>query len=112
MSRSRPQPTGRAASATVWMEIGAGAAQSAEHADSSEEPLDVVRGEVEATVGDETGTLHTGDLAVVPAMELHLAPNLGDEQAARWLLPAVSCPTFAMPLGPAGPQIFVIGGPM
>lgn len=105
--------TGCAASATVWMEIAPGGAVT-EHADSSEELLYVVRGEVEATVGDESGTLRAGDLAVVPAMALHSLRNGGDEEARvlGFFAGSTNVATFTAPHGPGRPQVFVIGGPM
>lgn len=106
--------TGCAASSTVWMEIAPGGGVT-EHTDSSEELLYVVRGEVEATVGDETGTLRAGDLAVVPAMALHSLRNVGDEEARvlGFFAGSTNVATFtSAPHGPGGPQVFVIGGPM
>jgi quercetin dioxygenase-like cupin family protein len=106
--------TGCAASAAVWMEIAPGGTVQ-EHTDSAEELLYVARGEVEATIGDETGTLGAGELAVVPAMALHSLRNVGDEEARvlGFFAGSANVATFtAPPHGPGGPQIFVIGGPM
>jgi quercetin dioxygenase-like cupin family protein len=105
--------TGCAASATVWMEIAPGG-EVTEHTDSAEELLYVVRGEVQAVVGDENGTLRAGDLAVVPAMAPHSLRNVGDEEARvlGFFAGSTNVATFTEPHGPAGAQIFVIGGPM
>ncbi|WP_254522565.1 cupin domain-containing protein [Natrinema caseinilyticum] len=51
------------------------------HRDSNEELLVVTAGRVDATVGDETITLETGQCAVVPEMEPHGVANGGDETA-------------------------------
>jgi quercetin dioxygenase-like cupin family protein len=105
--------TGCAASATVWMEIAPGGVVG-EHTDSAEELLYVARGEVEAMIGDEAGTLRAGDLAVVPAMAPHSLRNVGDEEARvlGFFAGSTNVATFADPLGPAAARIFVIGGPM
>ena len=52
-----------------------------EHTDSAEEWLLCLEGTVEATVGDETGTLEAGQLALVPALAPHSARNVGDGPA-------------------------------
>lgn len=105
--------TGCAASSTVWMEIAPGGAV-AEHTDSAEELLYIVCGEVEAAVGEESGTLRAGDLAVVPAMAPHALRNLGDNEARvlGFFAGSTNVATFTEPHGPAGPRVFVIGGPM
>jgi mannose-6-phosphate isomerase-like protein (cupin superfamily) len=47
------------------------------HMDSAEEMLLVLEGEVEVTVGSETGRLSKGQLAVVPKMVPHDINNTG-----------------------------------
>ena len=69
--------TGSADSAVVYFEIEPGDKLST-HTDSAEEVLYVVQGEAEAHVGDETGRLSAGDLAVIPAMVPHGLRNVGD----------------------------------
>lgn len=105
--------TGAAATSTVWMQIEPGGLV-AEHTDSAEELLYVVRGEVEASVGDERGTLHAGDLALVPAMAPHSLRNIGDRDARvlGFFGGSTNVATFAEPHGPQGARVFVIGGPM
>jgi quercetin dioxygenase-like cupin family protein len=105
--------TGAAASASVWMEIAPGAAV-AEHTDSAEELLYVVQGEVEATIGDEAGTLRAGELALVPAMAPHSLSNQAHEEARvlGFFAGSTNVATFAEPHGPHGARVFVIGGPM
>lgn len=105
--------TGAAASATVWMEIAPGG-NVGEHTDSAEELLYVVRGEVEASVGDENGILRAGDLALVPAMAPHSLRNVGleDARVLGFFASSTNVATFAQPHGPLGARVFVIGGPM
>jgi len=104
--------TGTAASATVWMELGPDGVVP-EHTDSAEELLYVVRGEVEANVGDETGTLREGQLAVVPPMAPHSLRNIGDGEARvlGFFAGSTNVTTFTEPRGPDGEQVFVIGAP-
>jgi quercetin dioxygenase-like cupin family protein len=105
--------TGTAACSVVWMEIAPGG-KVAEHTDSAEELLYVVRGEVEAWVGDETGTLRAGELALVPAMVPHSLRNHGPEEARvlGFFAGSTNVATFTRPHGPLGARVFVIGGPM
>ena len=104
--------TGAAASATVWMELGPDGVVP-EHTDSAEELLYVVCGEVEASVGDETGTLREGQLAVVPAMAPHSLRNIGrgDVRVLGFFAGSTIVSTFTEPHGPDGEQVFVIGAP-
>jgi quercetin dioxygenase-like cupin family protein len=104
--------TGAAASAVVWIELER-AGSVPEHTDSAEELLYVVRGEIEATVGGETGILRAGQLAIVPPMAPHSLRNVGDGDA-RVLGFFAGCTvvsTFADGLGAEDEQIFVIGAP-
>ena len=104
--------TGTAASATVWIELDAGG-EVPEHTDSAEELLFVVRGRVEASIDGETGILGEGQLAHVPAMAPHSLRNLGEGEARvlGFFAGSTNVATFTEPLGPAGEQMFVIGGP-
>jgi quercetin dioxygenase-like cupin family protein len=72
--------TGTADTAAVYMVFEPGGALP-EHTDSAEEWLLVLEGTVEATVGDETGILEPGQLALVPAIAPHSARNIGDGPA-------------------------------
>lgn len=105
--------TGTAASSTVWIDLEPGG-EVPEHADSSEELLYVVEGEVEAAVGGETGILRAGALAVVPSMALHSLRNVGESEARilGFFAGATTVSTFTEPLGPNGERVFVIGAPM
>ena len=69
--------TGAAETAVVYFEIDPGY-KLATHTDSAEEILYIVQGEGEAHVGDETGRVSAGDLAVIPAMAPHGIRNVGD----------------------------------
>lgn len=72
--------TGCADTAAVYLVFEPGGALP-EHTDSAEEWLLVLEGTVEATVGEETGILEQGQLALVPALVPHSARNAGDGQA-------------------------------
>lgn len=72
--------TGTADTAAVYLVLEPGGALP-EHTDSAEEWLLVLEGTIEATVGDETGTLEAGQLALVPAIVPHSARNIGDGPA-------------------------------
>lgn len=72
--------TGTADTAAVYLVFEPGGALP-EHTDSAEEWLLVLEGTVEATVGDETGILEAGQLALVPAIAPHSARNIGDGPA-------------------------------
>src|SRR5215471_5546001 len=69
--------TGATDTAAVYLVFEPGGALP-EHTDSAEEWLLVLEGTVEATVGDETGILEAGQLALVPAIAPHSARNIGD----------------------------------
>ena len=75
-------PINRAAgadgSAVVYFEIEPGN-HLPTHTDSPEEVLYIVAGRAEARIGDETGIVEAGDLAVIPAMVPHGVRNIGDE---------------------------------
>lgn len=72
--------TGAADTAAVYQVYEPGGVLP-EHTDSAEEWLLVLEGTVEATVGDETGILEAGQLALVPAIVPHSARNIGDGPA-------------------------------
>ena len=90
-------------SAVVYFEIAPGD-RLASHTDSEEEVLYIVAGEAEATVGDETGRVHAGDLAVIPAMIPHGLVNTGDEtvKVVGFFSGAVITSTFEEPVQPVG----------
>jgi quercetin dioxygenase-like cupin family protein len=102
--------TGCADTAAVYMVFEPGGALP-EHTDSAEEWLLVLEGTVEATVGEETGILEEGQLALVPALVPHSARNVGDGPARilGFFGASTNLGVFTEPLGPGGPQILVVG---
>jgi quercetin dioxygenase-like cupin family protein len=104
--------TGSADSAVVYFEIDPGD-KLASHQDSEEEVLYVIQGEGEATVGDETGRLSAGDLAVIPAMVPHGVRNVGDERlkVVGFFSGAKIVSTFPATLHPVGASVLEMGAP-
>lgn len=72
--------TGAADTAAVYIVLDPGGTLP-EHTDSAEEWLLVLEGTVEATVGEETGILEAGQLALVPSVAPHSARNIGERPA-------------------------------
>jgi quercetin dioxygenase-like cupin family protein len=72
--------TGNASSAVVYFEIEPGHSLGT-HTDSAEEIVLVLSGTVEASLGDEHGTLTAGESALIPAMIPHGIRNVGREKA-------------------------------
>lgn len=72
--------TGTADTAAVYLVFEPDGALP-EHTDSAEEWLLVLEGTIEATVGDETGILEEGQIALVPAVAPHSARNVGEGPA-------------------------------
>ena len=70
--------TGTKSTAVVYFEIEPGC-RLGTHTDSAEETLLILEGEAEATVGDESGRVSAGDMAVVPALAPHALRHVGDE---------------------------------
>ena len=105
--------TGTAATATVYMEFEPGA-ELPEHRDSAEEILVVLEGTVQATVGEDEGTLSTGQLAVVPAMAPHGLRNTGDSRARvlGFFGGSTNVATFTEAVGPDALRVFVVGAPV
>ncbi|MDX6594087.1 MAG: hypothetical protein QOJ13_3283 [Gaiellales bacterium] len=104
---------GTASTATVWMELDADGVLP-EHTDSAEELLLVLEGEVEATVGDETGPLGEGQIAVVPALVPHGLRNIGGRRARvlGFFSSATNIAVFSEPQGPDRLRVVVVGAPM
>jgi quercetin dioxygenase-like cupin family protein len=104
---------GTASTATVLFELDPGGALPA-HRDSAEELLLVLQGEADATIGRETARLATGEIAVVPAMELHGVNNVGETtlRILGFFSSSTVIATFDEPLAPGAPQVFAIGGPV
>jgi quercetin dioxygenase-like cupin family protein len=102
--------TGAAETAVVYFEIDPGY-KLATHTDSAEEILYIVQGEGEAHVGDETGRVSAGDLAVVPAMVPHGIRNVGETRlkVVGFFRESKVVSTFPEPLLPIGTARPVIG---
>lgn len=97
---------GTATTALVYMELDPGARLPI-HTDSAEELLLTLEGEVEASVGDEEGTLAQGEIALVPAMAPHGLHNTGAGRARvlGFFAASANVATFA-------DFVAVIGAPM
>lgn len=82
------------------------------HTDSNEELLLVTAGRVEASVGDETVELATGECAIVPEMVPHGLRSVGDEPARviGFFPNDELTSTFEKPLMPFGTNVVRIGG--
>jgi len=95
--------TGNESSSVVYFEIEPGR-RLGTHTDSAEEVLFVMSGAVEATVGEETGTLTGGQAALIPAMAPHGVRNAGQETArcVGFFAAASVVSTFDQPMMPFG----------
>ncbi len=82
------------------------------HRDSNEELLVVTQGTVEATVGEETIPLSSGQCAIVPEMEPHGIRNTGEEIARIvGVFPNTELTaTFEETLQPFGTDVVTLGG--
>ncbi len=96
--------------AVVYFEIEPGH-RLGTHTDSAEEILLILEGEAEATVGDESGRVSAGEMAVVPAMVPHALRNVGDEtvRVVGFFSSNVVASTFDQPIMPVGQR--VVGTP-
>ena len=95
--------TGNASSAVVYFEIEPGHYLGT-HTDSAEEIVLILSGTVEASLGDEHGTLTAGEAVLIPAMIPHSIRNVGTERArcVGFFASATLVSTFdqiVMPLG-------------
>jgi len=81
------------------------------HTDSAEEILLFLEGTAEVTVGDESGRVSAGEMAVVPAMVPHGMRNVGDEtlRVVGFFPSNVVVATFDQPMMPFGQR--VVGTP-
>jgi quercetin dioxygenase-like cupin family protein len=105
--------TGTACTATVLFELDPGA-ELAVHQDSAEELLIILQGSGEARVGDETGRVSKGQVALVPPMAPHGLRNDGDEvlRVLGTFSASTVVSTFEEPFEEGGPNIVVIGSPV
>jgi len=97
--------TGNASSAVVYFEIEPGHYLGT-HSDSAEEIILILAGTVEASLGDERGTLGPGEAALIPALAPHGVRNIGTETArcVGFFAAAAVTSTFDQPLMPFGQQ--------
>jgi quercetin dioxygenase-like cupin family protein len=105
--------TGTASTATVLFELDPGA-ELAVHQDSAEELLIILQGTVEARVGNETGRVSKGQVALVPPMAPHGLRNDGEEvlRVLGTFSASTVVSTFEEPFEEGGPNIVVIGSPV
>lgn len=98
--------TGNESSAIVYFEIEPGHYLGT-HTDSAEEIVLVLAGTVEASLGDETGGLSTGQAVLIPAMVSHGIRNIGEETArcVGFFSAATIESTFDQALMPFGTQV-------
>lgn len=102
--------TGNESSAVVYFEIEPGHYLGT-HTDSAEEIVLILSGTVEASLGQETGRLSTGQAALIPAMVPHGIRNVGAEVArcVGFFSAATVESTFDQPMMPMGSR--VVGTP-
>jgi quercetin dioxygenase-like cupin family protein len=98
--------TGNESSAVVYFEIEPGHYLGT-HTDSAEEIVLILSGTVEASLGDETGTLTAGQAALIPAMVPHGIRNIGEETArcVGFFAAATVESTFDQPVMPFGARV-------
>ncbi len=99
---------GAKSTAVVYFEIEPGC-RLGSHTDSAEETLVILKGEAEATVGDEQARVSAGDMAVVPAMVPHDLRNVGDEtvRVVGFFSSNVVASVFDRPLMPFGQRAVI-----
>ena len=102
--------TGNERSAVVYFEIDP-QHYLGTHTDSAEEIVLILTGTVEASLGEERGSLSAGQAALIPAMVPHGIRNIGDETArcVGFFAAAEVVSTFDHPMMPLGQQ--VVGTP-
>lgn len=95
--------TGNASSAIMYFEIEPGH-RLGTHTDSAEEIVLLLSGTVEASLGDERGTLTAGEAVLIPAMIPHGIRNVGKETArcVGFFSSATLVSTFDQVLMPIG----------
>jgi quercetin dioxygenase-like cupin family protein len=103
--------TGALTTAVVYFEVDPGQHLGL-HTDSAEEVLYIVSGTAEAIVGDESGEIGVGSLALVPAMVPHDIVNAGDEtvRVIGFFSSSTVVSVFDDPFAPMGRR--VVGTPV
>jgi quercetin dioxygenase-like cupin family protein len=104
--------TGNASSAVVYFEIEPGH-YLATHTDSAEEIVLLLSGTVEASLGDEGGTLTAGEAVLIPAMIPHGIRNVGTEKArcVGFFASATLVSTFDQTMMPFGVRVIATPPP-
>lgn len=102
--------TGNEQSSVVYFEI-APEHYLATHTDSAEEIVLILTGKVEASLGEERGSLSAGQAVLIPAMAPHGIRNTGTETArcVGFFAAAEVVSTFDQAMMPFGQQ--VVGTP-
>ncbi len=98
---------GSASTAVVYIELEPGC-KLGRHTDSAEEVLIILQGTVDVTVGEETGRVSEGSLALVPEMVPHSIHNTGDRTAkiAGVFSSGHIVSEFDHPYQPTGQRVF------
>ena len=104
--------TGNASSAVVYFEIEPGH-YLATHTDSAEEIVLLLSGTVEASLGDERGTLTAGEAVLIPAMIPHGIRNVGTDKArcVGFFASATLVSTFEKTMMPFGVRVIATPPP-
>jgi quercetin dioxygenase-like cupin family protein len=102
--------TGTKSTAVVYFELEPGH-RLGTHTDSAEETLLFLEGTAEVSLGDESGRVSEGEMALVPAMVPHGLRNVGDEtvRVVGFFSSNVVVSTFDQPMMPINQR--VIGTP-
>src|SRR5215212_10110003 len=102
--------TGNESSSVVYFEIDP-EHYLGTHTDSAEEIVLILTGTVEASLGEERGSLSAGQAVLIPAMVPHGIRNMGNETArcVGFFSAAEGVSTFDQPMMPFGQQ--VVGTP-
>jgi quercetin dioxygenase-like cupin family protein len=98
--------TGTKNTAVVYFEIEPGC-RLGTHTDSAEEILLFLEGTAEISLGDESGRVSAGEMAVVPAMVPHGMRNVGEEtvRVVGFFSSNVVVSTFDQPMMPLNQRV-------
>ncbi len=78
------QTTHRSQTAAMTLEPGEASSEEHDAHPHSDQVLIVFEGEVSAEIGEEKGTLHPGDVVIVPAGVMHRFRNVGSIRAVTF----------------------------
>ncbi|MFY0546335.1 cupin domain-containing protein [Brevibacillus sp. H7] len=103
--------TGAESLSVVYFEVEPGNTLGT-HTDSAEEVILILQGKAEATVGDESGLLSAGEMALIPCMIPHNLRNIGSEtlRVVGFFSSPNVVSTFAEPLMPINQR--AVGTPL